>query len=84
MGHDQSHSCHSEDARYRWFQTKCLANKAVLVVLPSLLQWGQPAVNMSLHVGDTPYGVDNLMGLDIQDKLQAVIDRPARTGNLGV
>ena len=54
-----------------------LANKAVL--LPTSLQWGQPPVNMSLYVGDTPYGVDILMGLDIQDKLQTVINRPAST-----
>ena len=54
-----------------------LANKAV--VLPTLLQWGQSPVNMSLYIGDTPYGVDILMGLDIQDKLQTVIDRPAST-----
>ena len=54
-----------------------LANKAV--VLPTLLQWGQPPVNMSLYIGDTPYGVDILMGLDIQDKLQTVMDRPAST-----
>ena len=54
-----------------------LANKAV--TLPTLLQWGQPPVNMTLYVGDTPYGVDILMGLDIQDQLQTVIDRPAST-----
>ena len=54
-----------------------LANKAI--ILPTLLQWGQPPVNVSLYVGDTPYGVDILMGLDIQDKLQTVIDRPAST-----
>ena len=56
-----------------------LANKAV--VLPTLLQWGQPPVNMSLYAGDTPYGVVILMGLDIQDELQTVIDRsrPAST-----
>jgi hypothetical protein len=54
-----------------------LANTAV--ILPTLLQWGQPPVNMSLYVGETPHGVDILMGLDIQDALETVIDRPAST-----
>ena len=32
---------------------------------------------MQLYVGDTPEGVDILMGLDIQEPLGTIIDRPA-------
>ena len=56
---------------------KELATKAVK--MPIRLQWGQPTFGSTLYVGDTPKGVDILMGLDIQDVLGTVIDRPAST-----
>ena len=54
-----------------------VANKAV--TLPISLQWAQKPVDMQLYsyVGDTPEGVAILMGLDIQEPLGTVIDRPA-------
>ena len=52
-----------------------IASKAV--TLPISLQWAQKPVDMQLYVGDTPEGVDILMGLDIQEPLGTIIDRPA-------
>ena len=56
---------------------KELATKAVK--MPIRLQWGQPAFGTTLYVGDTPKGVDIMMGLDIQDVLGTAIDRPVST-----
>ena len=39
-------------------------------------QWAAPCDEFELVEYDTPFGVDILLGLDIQDKLGTIIDRP--------
>ena len=65
---------HAAPVRMAGIGGEKVASKAV--TLPISLQWAQKHVDMQLYVGDTPEGVAILMGLDIQEPLGTVIDRP--------
>ena len=49
------------------------------VTVPLRSQWGAPLDELERFAAEPPNGVDILMGLDIQEKLGAVIDRRAAT-----
>ena len=49
------------------------------VNVPLRSQWGAPLDELEMFAAEPPNGVDILMGLDIQEKMGAVIDRRAAT-----